>query len=86
MKTTMENKGKVSHDEIAQRAKQIWELEGRQSGRDIEYWLRAERELVASRNRGSNERSNPATPAMTQPAGTGSPGKSRAGASKIIHI
>lgn len=36
--------------DIAELAKQIWENDGRQAGRDLEYWLRAERELRATKN------------------------------------
>ncbi|MEO7600522.1 MAG: DUF2934 domain-containing protein [Opitutus sp.] len=34
-----------SHDEICQRAQQLWETLGRPDGRDEEIWLQAEREL-----------------------------------------
>ena len=33
------------HDRIRDRAYEIWDRDGRQSGRDEEYWLQAEREL-----------------------------------------
>ena len=39
----------VSHDQIAQLARQTWSDEGCQEGRDVEYWLRAEQELMARR-------------------------------------
>ena len=39
---------RIGHEAIAQLAKQIWEQEGRQTGRDLDYWLRAEQELRAS--------------------------------------
>jgi Protein of unknown function (DUF2934) len=32
-------------EEIARRAQALWEQEGRPDGRDVEFWLRAEREL-----------------------------------------
>ena len=35
-------------EQIRQRAYAIWEEEGRPSGRDIEHWLKAEREVTAS--------------------------------------
>ena len=38
---------KPIHDEIALRAYQLWEKDGRQQGRDREYWFRAEAELTA---------------------------------------
>jgi hypothetical protein len=36
-------------DEIAQRAYQIFEREGRMDGRDMDHWLQAERELRMER-------------------------------------
>lgn len=33
---------------IRERAYQLWEQEGRQHGRDVEYWLQAERSLAAA--------------------------------------
>ncbi len=53
-----------SFDEIAQRAYQIYEREGRMDGRDMYHWLRAERELGEERKRGTI-----VTP--TQPQATG---------------
>lgn len=51
MKTTIENNVQVRHEDIAELAKQIWDSEGRLAGRDLEYWLRAERRLVSGRSR-----------------------------------
>jgi len=42
---------KINHGEIAQRAAQLWELAGHPVGRDAEYWLQAEAELLAARQR-----------------------------------
>ena len=36
---------KRSKDEIAARAREIWEQQGRPAGRDVEFWLQAEAEL-----------------------------------------
>lgn len=36
------------HDEIARRAQQIWESEGQPSGRDEEFWLKAELEVLGA--------------------------------------
>jgi hypothetical protein len=36
------------HEKIRARAYDIWDRDGRQNGRDQEYWLQAERELGAS--------------------------------------
>lgn len=35
----------ITHDDIAKRAFEIWLAEGREDGRALEHWLRAEREL-----------------------------------------
>ena len=39
-------KAAPSHDEIAQRAYEIYETRGRVSGRELEDWVQAEHELV----------------------------------------
>ena len=44
-----QNGSKPSHDEIAQRAREIYERSGRVPGRDLENWLEAESQLMASR-------------------------------------
>jgi hypothetical protein len=49
MKTPSANKPPLEHDEIVQTARRIWEQEGRQAGRDLDYWLQAEAELLAVR-------------------------------------
>jgi hypothetical protein len=50
MRTTSENETLAARDDIARLAQQIWEREGRQAGRDLEYWLQAERELLGRTN------------------------------------
>ena len=35
----------ATHPTVAERAYQIWEDEGKPSGRDIDHWLKAEAEL-----------------------------------------
>jgi len=42
------NQSRVSRDEVAQQAYQLWEAAGQPAGRDLEYWLQAESELLAS--------------------------------------
>jgi len=39
---------RASHEEISQRAQQLWESMGRPLGRDEEIWLQAERELTTA--------------------------------------
>ena len=41
--------GRPTHEEIAQRAKAIYEASGRAPGRDLENWLAAEAELMNAR-------------------------------------
>lgn len=36
------------HEKIAALARQLWEQDGRQAGRDLEYWLKAEQQVQAS--------------------------------------
>jgi Protein of unknown function (DUF2934) len=38
----------ISTDEIAKRAYEIWEADGCLHGRDVDYWLLAEAQLVAT--------------------------------------
>jgi hypothetical protein len=37
------------HDEIAMRAREIWEIKGCPADRDLEIWLSAEREMTTGR-------------------------------------
>ena len=39
----------LGRNEVAHRARQLWEARGRPAGRDLEYWLEAEVELLLSR-------------------------------------
>ena len=50
--TNQENRSqnKVSRDEVAQRAWQLWQAAGQPVGQDLEYWLQAEAELLAARH------------------------------------
>lgn len=43
--TTLSNTQAPSHEEISQKAKELWESYGRPAGRDEEIWLEAERSL-----------------------------------------
>lgn len=47
----------LNHDDIANLARQIWQSEGGQPGRDQEYWLKAERQILAA----SQQKSRPAS-------------------------
>ncbi len=58
MKTANKNDVQVTHEKIAQRAKEIWERDGRQAGKDLEYWLQAERELLSARSGSGNNRNS----------------------------
>jgi hypothetical protein len=48
----------VSHDEVAQRAYQLWQAAGQPIGRDAEYWLQAEAELIVAKRRGCSVEAN----------------------------
>lgn len=41
----------LSEDEIAQTAYQIWESEGRPSGRELDHWLQAKSQIGAGKSR-----------------------------------
>jgi hypothetical protein len=47
MNTTAQQNSALNHEAIARLACQLWQQEGGQSGRDQEYWLRAEQQLRA---------------------------------------
>ena len=37
--------GRQANDVVRARARELWESNGRPAGRDLEFWLQAEREL-----------------------------------------
>lgn len=51
----VEAAGFVAPEVIARRAYELFQERGRQPGRDVEDWLRAERELKESKRRGPSE-------------------------------
>jgi hypothetical protein len=84
MRTTSENEQTASRDEIADLARQLWERGGHQSGRDLEYWLQAERDVLARRNGPSSTRPSAAT--SEEPKATGGPRKLLRSTAKTVHI
>ena len=50
MKNITDTKPVVTKEEITLAAYQIWEKAGRSSGRDLEFWLAAEKQILAARN------------------------------------
>jgi hypothetical protein len=50
-----ESAGVVDPEVIARRAYDLFQERGRQPGRELEDWLRAERELKESKGRGQSE-------------------------------
>ena len=52
MKTEIEQTATVIRIETDNLAWQLWEEEGRPLGRDREYWVRAERQLLAAQQQG----------------------------------
>lgn len=58
METAMEQKPALNHDEIAKVARELWQKEGCQNGRDLEYWLQAEQQLLAANGKPGAESRN----------------------------
>ena len=42
--------GRRAHEVVRARATELWEINGRPAGRDLEFWLQAERELQEAEN------------------------------------
>jgi hypothetical protein len=61
-----------THDEIATRAREIWEKRGRPHGQDAAIWLEAERKLLAGAiGAGANDEADADTREMLgEPSGT----------------
>jgi hypothetical protein len=55
MNAIIEQKPALNHDDIANLARQIWQSEGGQEGRDLEYWLKAERQILAAKQQTSRQ-------------------------------
>jgi len=78
----------ISEDVIRIRAYQIWEREGRPSGRDYEHWVQAQVELEAEAAKGNGGRraaaSRPTTPRREKasPASSKSAAPTRAARTK----
>ena len=53
-----------THEEVAQRAHQLWQDSGCPDGRDTEFWLDAERQLTAgsAESTANSETSRPSSP------------------------
>jgi Protein of unknown function (DUF2934) len=62
------------HDKIRQRAYELWDREGRQAGRDEDYWLQAERELdVSQASATAGVKNETGIPAQARRRGDGAP-------------
>ena len=57
-----------THDEIAQCARRIYEMEGRPEGRAMQHWLQAEAQLIAERK--AQAGTSPAKAAVSPAAAT----------------
>ena len=55
MNTTIKTEPEPANEQIAARARHLWEKGGRQLGHDLEYWLQAEEQLQAAAQRGAAE-------------------------------
>ncbi|HEX2862255.1 MAG TPA: DUF2934 domain-containing protein [Lacunisphaera sp.] len=71
-----------THEEIAQRARELWESRGQPSGQDDTIWLEAERELHQASSPAVNAAGAPAVPTSVKqsPAGGGRGQRREAGA------
>jgi hypothetical protein len=58
MNLANEPKPHSKHQKIAILARELWMSEGSQSGRDLEYWLRAERQVLAAGENGKEPQKN----------------------------
>ncbi len=70
MKTNSDAQPEAGHEEIAKLARQIWEREGRQAGRDMHYWLQAERQILAGGNPAGNPPGRPAEMGVPRTGGS----------------
>ena len=61
------NGSKPTHDEIARRAREIFERNGRIPGRDLENWLEAESQLLSARKSEAEQK----TPTIEPPRVSG---------------
>ncbi len=60
-----------THEEIAARARQLYEQSGHQAGRDLDNWLQAEAQLMAARKRHHDRPQHPQTHSPAQPVNQG---------------
>ncbi len=58
MNTSAEPKTVLNREDIAAHAHQLWQHEGCQTGRDQEYWLKAEQQLRAALAQGNGGTTN----------------------------
>jgi hypothetical protein len=72
MKTSNPPFSTPTHDEIAERAREIWILRGSPVGQDSEIWYEAERQLIFAKGSG---RSPAPAPISRRPARTTNAGK-----------
>ena len=54
---------RTNHNELTNRAYQLWEKAGRPEGRDLEFWLQAEQQIRSHGNQSADAR--PASTATT---------------------
>jgi len=54
-------------EKIAVLARQLWEQDGRQTGRDLEYWLKAEQQLLSAKQPNAVAASNDAARSSASP-------------------
>ena len=70
-----------SHEEVSNRAYELWENYGRPDGRDVEIWFEAERELTQAAKTGTSEPAMPdRAPANLDDQGSRAPSEPQASA------
>lgn len=64
----------IQHEDIAARARTLWEQQGQPEGRDLEHWLQAEAELRRERSQSDLVSSQiPLREGVTESAATATP-------------
>ena len=72
----MKSDSPITHEEISQRARNIWEQARRPEGQETEHWLRAERELRQEREQIAEAKGADNTPMLVDTKSSSAP-KSR---------
>ncbi len=75
MSTQQSESRPIQHEEIAARARELWQKAGSPDGRDLEFWLGAEAELQRDREDVKQTQRGEARPERSTPSGNEKAGK-----------